>query len=70
MDIKLTLITDIYDFIEILQKHPSDVKLSQGNYSVDGKSILGVFALNLKEKFVCITEDGNYDDFEEFVNKM
>jgi phosphotransferase system HPr-like phosphotransfer protein len=70
MDIKLTLITDIYDFLEIAQKHPSDVRLYQSNYSVDGKSILGVFALNLKEKFVCITEDGNYDDFKKFVNKL
>ena len=70
MDIKLTLISDIYDFLEIAQKHPSEVRLSQGNYSVDGKSILGVFALNLKEKFQCITDDGVYSDFEEFVNKM
>ena len=70
MDIKLTLITDIYDFLEVAQKHPSEVKLFQGNYSVDGKSILGVFALNLKEKFFCHTEDGNYSDFEEFVNKI
>lgn len=70
MDIKLTLISDIYDFFEVVQRHPSDVKLFQNNYSVDGKSILGVFALNLKEKFVCITEDGNYDDFKAFVNKL
>lgn len=70
MDIKLTLISDIYDFLEIAQKHPSEVKLFQGNYSVDGKSILGVFALNLKEKFLCVAGDGNYEDFKEFVNKM
>lgn len=70
MDIKLTLITDIYDFLEVAQQHPSEVRLSQNNYSVDGKSILGVFALNLKEKFWCHTEDGNYDDFKQFVNKL
>lgn len=70
MDIKLILITDIYDFLEVAQKHPSEVRLYQNNYSVDGKSILGVFALNLKEKFLCVTEDGIYSDFEEFVNKM
>lgn len=29
MDIKLTLITDIYDFLEVAQKHPSEVKLFQ-----------------------------------------
>ena len=70
MDIKLTLITDIYDFLEVAQKHPSEVRVSQGSYSVDGKSILGVFALNLKEPFFCITGDDNYDDFKEFVNKL
>ena len=70
MEIKLTLITDVYDFLEVAQTHPSEVRLSQNNYSVDGKSILGVFVLNLKEPFFCITEDGNYDDFKEFVNKM
>lgn len=70
MDIKLTLITDIYDFIEVAQKHPSDVRLYQSNYSVDGKSILGVLALDLKEKFQCVTEDGDYSDFEVFVNKL
>ena len=70
MEIKLALISDIYDFIEVVQKHPSGVKLSQGNYLVDGKSILGVFALNLREVFKCVTEDGNYDDFKVFVNKL
>jgi hypothetical protein len=44
MDIRLVLISDIYDFIDIAQKHPSEVRLFQGNYSVDGKSILGIFA--------------------------
>ena len=70
MDIKLTLVSDIYDFLEVVHNHPSGVRLSQNNYSVDGKSILGVFSLNLKEPFFCITEDGNYDDFKEFVNKL
>jgi hypothetical protein len=70
MHIKLTLISDLYDFLEVAQNHPSEVELLQGNYSVDGKSILGVFSLNLKEKFWCYTRDGNYDDFKKFVNKM
>ena len=70
MDIKLVLISDIYDFVEIAQKHPAEVRLSQGNYSVDGKSILGIFVLNLREPIKCIVEDDNYSDFERFVNKM
>lgn len=70
MDIKLVLISDVYKFIDIAQKHPSEVRLFQGNYSVDGKSILGIFALNLMDKIGCIVGDGDYSDFEQFVNKL
>ena len=66
MDIKLTLISDIYDFIEVAQKHTAEVSLYQGNYVVDGKSILGVFVLNLKEPLKCIVADGDYNGFERF----
>ena len=70
MDIKLTLISDIYDFIEVAQKHPSEVHLRQKNYAVDGKSMLGVMVLDLREPIRCEVADGDYSDFEAFVNKM
>ena len=70
MEIKLTLITDIYDFLEVAQKHPSAIHLHQGNYTVDGKSMLGIWVLNLKEPIKCSVADGNYSDFERFVNKL
>lgn len=70
MDIKLTLISDIYDFIEIAQKHPSGVRLCQDNYLVDGKSILGILTLDLRRPVLCLTEDEIYSDFEEFVNEL
>ena len=70
MDINLRLISDVYDFIDITQKHPSKVRLSQGGYTVDGKSIMGIFALNLRNPINCEVEDGNYSEFERFVNKL
>ena len=70
MDIKLTLISDIYDFIEIAQRRPSEVHLQQDNYTVDGKSMLGVLVLDLRRPIKCYVTDGNYGDFEEFVNKL
>jgi hypothetical protein len=66
MDIKLMLISDIYDFIDVAQKHPGDVTLLQGNYSVNGKSVLGVFAFDLRNPIKCIVDDDNYDDFERW----
>lgn len=70
MEIKLNLISDIYDFIKVAQKHSSEVRLCQDNYTVDGKSILGIFVLDLRRSIKCIAEDGVYSDFEPFVNKM
>ena len=70
MDIKLVLISDIYDFIEVAQKHPSEVHLHQKNYTVDGKSMLGILVLDLREPIRCDVADGNYSDFKRFVNKM
>lgn len=70
MEIKLVLISDIYDFIEVAQKHRADIHLSQDNYVVDGKSMLGVLVLDLRKPIKCDVADGNYSDFERFVNKM
>lgn len=70
MEIRLVLVSDIYDFVETAQKHRSDVQLYQDNYVVDGKSMLGVLVLDLRKPIVCRVSDGNYSDFERFVNKM
>ena len=66
MNIKLRLVSDIYDFINIAQKHTSDVSLSQGTYSVDGKSILGLLSLDLRSPIRCEISDGDYSGFEIF----
>ena len=70
MDIKFNLISDIYNFIRIAQHHATDVRLQQDGYLVDGKSILGIFALDLMRPVRCLVDDGNYEAFDAFVNKM
>lgn len=48
MTIELKTIQDVKDFIEISSKYKnSDIVVKQGRYRVDGKSILGIFSLNL-----------------------
>jgi phosphotransferase system HPr-like phosphotransfer protein len=69
MNIKLNLVSDVYAFIDAAQKHPSEVISSQGTYVVDGKSILGIFALNLRESVRCNVADGDYSNFERFADR-
>ena len=47
--IKLNQIDDVYALINTLVAYDGDVDLESGRYKVDGKSLLGIFSLNLRE---------------------
>ena len=46
--IKLNSITDVKEFVNITFKAENDVDLICGKYHIDGKSIMGVFALGFE----------------------
>ena len=48
-NIKLKEINDVYKLVNILVGFNGDVDLESGRYKVDGKSILGIFSLDLRE---------------------
>ena len=47
--IKLSTIDDVYSFVNILVGFDGDVDLESGRYKVDGKSLLGIFSLDLRK---------------------
>ena len=47
VNIRLSTIQDIRDFVEIVSKEDADIDLCSGRYVVDGKSIMGIFSLDL-----------------------
>ena len=47
--IKLGQIDDVYTLVNMLVAYDGDVDLESGRYKVDGKSLLGIFSLNLRE---------------------
>ena len=62
MKIELKTIQDAKDFVEISSKyHDDDIIVKRGRYRVDGKSILGIFSLNLLEP-VSVIIDSAYDN--------
>ena len=48
--IRLVTIADLYNFVAIAGKYDFDVELKSGRYTVDGKSIMGMFCLDLREE--------------------
>ena len=49
MKAKVNTMDDIKKFVAYLNQFPNDVDVSSAQYVVDGKSILGVFSLNLEK---------------------
>ena len=47
--IHLKEINDVYKLVNILVGFEGDVDLESGRYKVDGKSILGIFSLDLRQ---------------------
>lgn len=60
MIIELKTIQDVKDFVEISSKnYDSEIDVRQGRHVVDGKSILGIFSLNLLEPVRVIIDSKN-----------
>ena len=43
INIRLSTIADVRDFVNIVSKSDIDIDLASGRYLVDGKSIMGIF---------------------------
>ena len=60
--IRLSTIADVRDFVNIVAKSDVDIDLASGRYLVDGKSIMGIFSLDLLSP---ITLTAHSDDTDE-----
>lgn len=67
VNIKLSLTEDIKEFVKITIKYPFDIDLLSGRYVVDGKSILGIFSLDLSNP---ITVKIHSDDCDNFIHDL
>ena len=48
-NIMLKSISEVKDFVNIVNKYNFDVDLTSGRYIVDAKSIMGIFSLDLSK---------------------
>lgn len=67
-EIKLPLINDIKEFVNIMSRHPYAVEAASGRYKVDAKSIMGLFSLDLS-KPIKINAYTNDDKLKEELSR-
>lgn len=68
--IALTNIKDVKDFVNAANMCDFSIDLSSGRYTVDGKSIMGIFSLDLSKPITLIayTDDpASIDSIKSFI---
>ena len=71
MKVKLNTIKDVNDFVSISsQYHEADIRVKQDRYIVNGKSILGIFSLNILEPVRVIIDSESDNDKIAFYNAI
>lgn len=73
MRIKLNTINDVNSFVNASTKYyEGDIDVKQGRHIIDGKSILGIFSLNLMKSMEVNIGTSNKNterDFYNFIKK-
>lgn len=67
LEITLSSIGDVKDFVNIVSKYNYEVDLTSGRYVVDAKSIMGIFSLDLSKP---IKMEILSDDCEALVKEL
>ena len=62
-NIKLATISDVRDFVNAVAAFEDEIDLQSGRYIVDGKSIMGIFSLDLLSPITVIAHTEYADDF-------
>lgn len=70
IQIKLTNVQDIRDFVNEVILVDYDVDLVQGRYVIDAKSIMGIFSLDLLSPIKLVARTDNGDTFFERIKKF
>ncbi len=68
--IKLTNVKDIREFVNDVILVDYEVDLVQGRYTIDAKSIMGIFSLDLLSPITLVAHTNNADAFFEKIAKF
>lgn len=62
INVRLSTIADVQEFVSIVAKSDIDIDLISGRYVVDAKSIMGIFSLNLMAPIQLTAHSDDTDD--------
>lgn len=69
INVKLSTMNDVKEFCSILSKYSFDAQMTSGCDTVNAKSIIGIFSLDLCDKTVLSLDTENLLDLPERIYK-
>ncbi len=70
VNIMLSTINDVKDFVSAVNKYDFDVDLVSGRYAVDAKSIMGIFSLDLSKPITLQSHSENSEEFDKEIARF
>ena len=67
--IKITEINDVNKFVQYAKNVRGDVLVSRGQFCIDGKSILGIYSLDVSQGCT-VQYPENEKEFDEFIQQF
>lgn len=67
--VKLNTMNDVKDFCNILSRYSFDAQLTSGSDSVNAKSVIGIFSLDLQRKTTLSLDTNDLLDLPERIYK-
>lgn len=68
--ITLKTVQDVRDFVNVVILSDFDVDLVQGRYTIDAKSIMGIFSLDLLSPITLVAHTDYAEDFFDKIAKF
>lgn len=65
--IKLEYIKDVYQFVTLACRVNDEIEVTNGSFKVDGKSLMGMFAIDPSKKFA-VEYPADATEFDAFVS--
>ena len=69
VQIRLSTIADVRDFVNAVTAFTGDVDLAAGRYLVDGKSLMGIFSLDLMSPITAKVNGGDEEKMTQFLTE-
>jgi Phosphotransferase system, HPr-related proteins len=69
-NIRLSSIQDVRSFVEIMAKYDAEVDLICGRYIVDGKSIMGIFSLDLLNPIKLVAQNASDEEIAKLFEEI